>query len=89
MPKIIASIIAHISYPAALVFFRLSDGSILKLLGLARRATRGRKTLRRMDTVLGDVEKIFRKRLSSGLARRMLREVRPAQFKAVVKGALR
>ncbi|RJO65066.1 MAG: hypothetical protein C4523_16795 [Myxococcales bacterium] len=88
MRKWVAAAVAAIAYWLARLAACLPDAAFLLLIGWAKRWVSWRKPADPLNVVLGDVEKIFKDPASSALARRMIREARPAQFKAVVRGDL-
>lgn len=90
MKKILAKIAAPPAYRLALlVVNRASDAWLVRNLGRARSFFARRRPDDLAVTALGDLIKIFQDPAASLLARRLIREARPAQFKAVVRGALR
>jgi hypothetical protein len=89
MKKMFVALVAEIAYRLGLfVANHVSDAWIHRQVDRAKRLAARRDPRNHLITVLGDLNKIFADPKSSALARRMIREARPAQFKAVVRGAL-
>lgn len=82
--------VAAVTYPlAAFAVRRLSDAFILRNLQRLQRLIAKKRPGDHLVTVLGEACLIFRDPASAKLARRLILEARPEQFKAVVRGALR
>ena len=89
MKKILAEMAAWIAYQvanyaAAKLSYEWFVRNLGRLIGLVERFKPGDQLI----TVLGDARKIFENKDSSALARRLIRESRPEQFKAVVRGGI-
>ena len=89
MKKLLAAAAAEIAYGLAMIFARrVSDAWIVRRIDWAKRLVERRKPGDHLATMLGDLRKIFADPKTSALARRLLLEARPAQFKALVRGAI-
>ncbi len=89
MKKKFANIVAALAWPLArFLIVHLSDARFVALLNRLIRFLERRNPDDFNIVVLGDAKKIFLDPESSMLARRMIIESRPAQFKALVRGAL-
>jgi len=89
MKNALANTVAALAWPLArLLIIHLSDARFVALLDRLIRFLARRNPDDFNIVVLGDAKKIFLDPESSMLARRMIIEARPAQFKALVRGAL-
>jgi hypothetical protein len=90
MKKFLAAVAALVAYPLATwIVAHASDAFLLRQLGRVKSVVAWRKPGDQLVVVLGDLMKIFVDAESSRLARRLILEARPAQFRAVVRGAIR
>lgn len=90
MNRHLARVIAAVAHPLAIFAARrLSDGLVLRLLQRLQLMIARRRPGDHLVTVLGEACLIFRDPAGAKLARRLILESRPQQFKAVVRGALR
>ncbi len=90
MNKLFASVAAAIAYPLAVYFARhVSDAWTIRQLERVKAFIARRNPRHHLVTVIGDAIKIFADPKASAMARRLITEARPAQFKALVRGAVR
>lgn len=80
-----ATLAALIVFLARLLARFVPDRGFVLCLGALRALVRDAQT----RTVLRDAQRLFQNRTSARIARRILRESRPAQLRAIVRGALR
>jgi len=89
MKKLFAGIAAEIIYGLALLAAsKVSDAAVVRNLRRLIRLVEWAKPGDHLITVLGDAVKIFESPESAKLARRMVLEARPSQFKSLIRGSL-
>jgi hypothetical protein len=89
MKKFLAGVAAAVAYPIAVrIMRRASDAAIVRNVRRIERLVTRFVDDPLAATAVDDLRKIFEDPNAAALARRLILEARPAQFKATVRGAI-